>query len=130
ADCEGAEPAAVRSCSTALTIMQETAELNARLAEQGLPNIIIGAGIATGEVISGRIGSHSGRRDYTVIGDRVNLAARLEAMSHFSDQMHILADLQTMQTATARFGFKSHGELPVKGKASLVQVYELFESNN
>ncbi|OGK06989.1 MAG: hypothetical protein A2W80_19240 [Candidatus Riflebacteria bacterium GWC2_50_8] len=126
ADNEKVDSSAARACASAAAIISEATELNQLLAEKGLPQILIGAGIATGEVISGRIGAYSGRRDYTVIGDRVNLAARLEAMSHFSNQMHILVDQQTMQTAKARFGFKNHGELPVKGKASLVQIYELL----
>ncbi|PKL44295.1 MAG: hypothetical protein CVV41_06565 [Candidatus Riflebacteria bacterium HGW-Riflebacteria-1] len=123
---EGTEPSAARACATAAAIVKEVAELNQNLAEKFMPQILVGAGIASGEVISGRIGAQSGRRDYTVIGDRVNLAARLEAMSHFSDQMHILVDQQTMHTAKAQFSFKNHGELPVKGKSALVQIYELL----
>jgi class 3 adenylate cyclase len=57
----------------------------------------------------------------------VNLAARLETMSHFSDQTRILVDEQTKLAASAAFSFKNHGELPVKGKTALVQVYELHD---
>ncbi|HAE39549.1 MAG TPA: hypothetical protein DCG57_13085 [Candidatus Riflebacteria bacterium] len=123
---EGTEPSAARACATAAAIISEIAELNQTLVEKAIPQILVGAGIASGEVISGRIGAQSGRRDYTVIGDRVNLAARLEAMSHFSDQMHILVDQQTMHSAMTKFSFKNHGELPVKGKSALVQIYELL----
>lgn len=124
---ENAQPAEVRACMAAQAIRQGISELNIALVAEGLPCITLGAGIASGEVISGRIGATSGRRDYTVIGDRVNLAARLEAMSHFSGQTRILVDEQTKHAAAAAFSFKNHGELPVKGKTSLVQVYELHD---
>lgn len=126
-DGENELTAAVRACMAAQAIRRGISRLNHTLAAEGLPGIALGAGIASGEVISGRIGATSGRRDYTVIGDRVNLAARLETMSHFSDQTRILVDEQTKLAAAAAFSFKNHGELPVKGKTALVQVYELHD---
>ena len=126
-DLENAQPAAVRACMAAQAIRRDISKLNDSLVTEGLPCIALGAGIASGEVISGRIGATSGRRDYTVIGDRVNLAARLETMSHFSDRTRILVDAQTRLSARNVYSFKNHGELPVKGKTSLVQVYELHD---
>ncbi|PKL48698.1 MAG: hypothetical protein CVV42_08630 [Candidatus Riflebacteria bacterium HGW-Riflebacteria-2] len=127
-DNETSGSSAVRACASALAIKQRAVELNSRLTAEGLPAVITGAGIATGEVIAGRIGASSGRRDYTVIGDTVNLAARLEAMSHFSDDMRILVDQPTMEEAAAGSSCKNHGEMPVKGKAAPVQIYELLGS--
>jgi len=128
ADRTDGRPAALLACQAADMIRSNISTLNARLAAQGLPGVTLGIGIASGEVISGKIGAKTGRRDYTVIGDRVNLAARLESMSHFSERTRILVDQQTKQTAAATFSFKDFGELPVKGKTSLVQVYELIDS--
>ena len=126
ADSADGRPAALFACQAAENIRRNIVTLNTRLATEGLPCVTLGAGIASGGVIAGKIGAVTGRRDYTIIGDRVNLAARLESMSHFSEKTHILVDQQTKSTADTTFYFKDHGELPVKGKTALVQVYELI----
>ena len=124
-----APTAASMACTAALAIKDELADLNSQLKKHALPEVEIGTGLASGEIISGRIGSYSSRLDYTVIGDRVNLAARLETMSHFDSNMHILVDNQTMQDAASGFKFAERGDLQIKGKTSLVKVYELLATN-
>jgi adenylate cyclase len=109
----------------AAAIMNNLPQLNKKLVQNGLPEICSGAGIATGEVISGRIGSHENRLDYTVIGDRVNLAARLESMSHFSATGSILSDAETMNEAKDSCSFRPHGSINIKGKSQPVETYEL-----
>ncbi|MBU1109122.1 MAG: adenylate/guanylate cyclase domain-containing protein [Candidatus Riflebacteria bacterium] len=126
ADENGEATSSIRACKAALAIKNDFSALSAQLIEQEFPQISIGTGIATGEVISGRIGSYAGRLDYTVIGDRVNLAARLESISHFDCNMHILVDCQTMLASEPIFCFANQGELKVKGKTAPVEVYELL----
>lgn len=99
---------------------------NNRLRENSLPELEFGAGISTGEVISGRIGSYSGRLDFTVIGDHVNLAARLESMSHFDESSHILIDTATCEAVSHICKTLSHGEIKVKGKSLPVKTYEII----
>lgn len=127
-DQENHTTAITSACACALALKKHIIELNNQLTTATLPQISIGLGIASGEVIAGRIGASSGRRDYTVIGDRVNLAARLESMSHFSEQMHILVDTQTREAADNQYVFASHGKMPVKGKTFLVEIYELLDN--
>ncbi|EKD84088.1 MAG: hypothetical protein ACD_39C00252G0002, partial [uncultured bacterium] len=110
---------------TALMCQQRMPELNAGLQAAGLPMIITGTGIAAGSVILGQIGAHSGRKDFTLIGDAVNLAARLESAAHFDKKPHILAADIIMEKASALFQFSFHERLKVKGKQTAIDVFEL-----
>lgn len=116
----------LRACRAASSILSGFSDLNHSLREAGLPEVVIGCGVSTGEVISGRIGSYQSRLDYTVIGDRVNLAARLEAASHFDDNAHILIDETTWQSAKGSFPCRFYGEIDIKGKAQPVRTYEII----
>ena len=124
ADEEG-DSSARRACNAMIRVARRLPEFNRALQQRGLPEIMPGAGISTGEVISGRIGSYQGRLDYTVIGDRVNLAARLEASSHFDHKCHILTDSETMEAAGKEITARFHGEIKIKGKALPVKTYEV-----
>ena len=73
-DCKNHAELAVKS---ALEVLDATKELNKELAPLNLPPINVGIGISTGECIVGNMGSEV-RFDYSVIGDAVNLGARLE----------------------------------------------------
>ena len=73
--CENHADMAVKS---AKEIEEKTDELKETYKRRGLPDINVGTGINTGDCIVGNMGSES-RFDYSVIGDAVNLAARLEA---------------------------------------------------
>ena len=63
---------------TAIECAKETENIKKEFKEKGLPDINIGSGVNTGTCIVGNMGSEN-RLDYSVIGDSVNLAARLEA---------------------------------------------------
>ncbi|PKL48700.1 MAG: hypothetical protein CVV42_08640 [Candidatus Riflebacteria bacterium HGW-Riflebacteria-2] len=114
------------AAKTALLCHEKTPDLLNKLTESGLPEIVIGTGIAAGQVILGKIGSHSGRKDFTLIGDAVNLAARLEAESHFDNKAHILVS-ENVKTAAATLNFEAHARLKVKGKETAIDVFELKE---
>ena len=76
-DCENHAEMAVK---TSIECAEETEKMKAEFKAKGLPDINIGSGVNTGECIVGNMGS-STRFDYSVIGDAVNLAARLEAQT-------------------------------------------------
>lgn len=114
------------ACMTSLQCRGKMPEIMARLAERGLPAIVIGTGIAAGTVILGKIGARNGRKDFTLIGDAVNLAARLESASRFDGRPHILIS-ESVRTAAANIRCKPHARLKVKGKENAVEVFELEE---
>ena len=68
---------AINAVKCAYGMLQKVKELQKKWAQEGKPKIEIGIGVATGEVFVGNIGSIN-RMEYTVIGDTVNLASRLE----------------------------------------------------
>jgi len=105
---------------------EAVANLNRFRAERQEEPIETGIGLATGPVISGRIGSHHGRLDFTVIGDTVNLAARLESEAGRATSSGILVSAATRRAAGEPFRFRDLGELLVKGKGEAVEVSELW----
>lgn len=125
ADLQGSS-SALRSCQAIMALKNCLPDLNSQLLGSKLPSLALGAGISTGEVISGRIGSYKGRLDYTVIGDRVNLAARLESLSHFNIDTRILIDDATYLATSHLCNSIFHGEIRVKGKNLPVKSYELI----
>jgi adenylate cyclase len=121
---ESAEDAS-HAVAVANEMIRSLARLNRRRAETGLPALEIGIGLATGEVLAGSIGSVK-RLEYTVIGDSVNLASRLEsATKHYGAA--ILVDGVTVAHMKNPALLRRVDLLRVKGKLRPAEVYESLE---
>ncbi len=90
----------------------------------GLPTVDVRMGIASGEVTVGNIGSDTAR-GYTVIGDTVNLASRLEQANKFYGT-RILVSAETQRLAGDTLAFREIDTLRVAGKQEPIRVYELL----
>jgi adenylate cyclase len=107
----------------AIDMQKELLKLNQQLAAEGLPTIAIGIGINTGEALVGNMGSDQ-RFDYSVIGDAVNLAARLESSSKTLGKTVIVGD-KTYNAAKYDYNFDYIDSIMVKGKTESVKVYSI-----
>ena len=108
---------------TAAQMQSELAMLNTQLKAENLPTINIGIGINTGEALVGNMGSDQ-RFDYSVIGDPVNLAARLESASKTLGRTLIVSE-NTKKGIEHKFTFEYIDQIMVKGKTEPVKVYSL-----
>jgi len=108
---------------TALQMQIELAKLNKELEVEGLPNINIGIGINTGEALVGNMGSDQ-RFDYSVIGDPVNLASRLESSSKTLGKTLVISE-NTMKGIEEMFPFEYIDSITVKGKTEPIKVYTI-----
>jgi adenylate cyclase len=106
---------------TAMEILDAGKELQKELEEQGLPTIGVGIGINTGTCIVGNMGSES-RFDYSVIGDAVNLASRLEGQTRNYDGVDLLLSEFTYRSGVSR-AVHEVDSIQVKGKTEKVKVY-------
>jgi len=106
----------------ATEMLRELARFNRRRLADGLEAIEIGIGIATGEVLAGSLGSRR-RLEYTVIGDNVNLAARLEgANKHYGTTVLLAAS--TVEALRSRPILRRLDLIQVKGKSQPTLAYE------
>jgi adenylate cyclase len=117
---------AEQACLTAIEVEKKVDELKALYKERGLPDINVGTGINTGTCIVGNMGSET-RFDYSVIGDAVNLAARLEATAarhEYIDYKTIVSSM-TMEALPKGWDAKEIGRIKVKGKEDTITIYSL-----
>lgn len=112
---------AARALDAARAMREAMTALNQQWAAEGIPALAVGAGLAHGEVFAGRIGSEH-RLDYTVIGDTVNVAARLCALA---GPGQILVTDSLRNALGGWPGARPHPGLEVRGRAGAISVWEV-----
>ena len=116
---------ALRGCRAALRMAAEVERLTAKWIAEGREPFRIGLGVNTGNMVVGNLGSEQ-LFDYTVIGDEVNLGARLESLNKdYQTDKHIIISEDTYESAGEAIQVRRLGEVKVKGKTRPVVVYEL-----
>src|SRR3989441_12637857 len=114
---------ASRACVAALENQEALAQLRKEWAARGYPEIVARIGINSGPLVVGNMGSQA-RMEYTVMGDSVNLASRLEGANKFYDTL-ILLGPRTYELAQPDIEAREVDMLRVKGKLEPVRVEEL-----
>jgi adenylate cyclase len=112
---------AVRAIKAALEMRERLEEFNSERKEG--PTLKIRIGINSGKAVAGEIGSVN-KKEYTVLGDTVNTASRLE--SSVAKPMMIVIGDNTYQAAREHFEFRSLGRAALKGKEQEVDVHEVL----
>ena len=113
---------AVRACETAIESFKVAAQLREEWSRQGKPLFFQRIGIATGEVVIGNIGTDT-KKNFTVIGDSVNLASRLEGTNKLYGS-EVLVDERTRDLAKQFVLFREVDQIRVVGKTQPVRVFE------
>ncbi|HUL01190.1 MAG TPA: adenylate/guanylate cyclase domain-containing protein, partial [Nitrospirota bacterium] len=116
---------AERACRCALAMIEKLKELQKKWADEGKYVIDIGIGINTGGMVVGNMGAEGKKMDYTVIGDNVNLGARLESLTRQYNN-HIIISESTYAKVKDIVDAKALGAVTVKGKQLPVVIYDLL----
>jgi len=112
-----------QAADTALEMIEKLDELKKRTDIPGLDLLNIGIGLNTGEVTVGNLGSNA-FMDYTIIGDAVNLASRLEGLNKVYSTNILLSEFTATQLDD-RFLVRDLDIVQVKGKETAVTIFEL-----
>jgi adenylate cyclase len=119
------EDDADRAVRAAIAMITELRRWNVQRASEGRASVDIGVGLNTDTIVSGNIGSKK-RMDFTMVGDGVNLASRLEsACKQYG--AHILASEFTYKRLRGTYRAREIDLLLVKGKTKPVAVYEILD---
>ncbi|MBN1352136.1 adenylate/guanylate cyclase domain-containing protein [candidate division KSB1 bacterium] len=115
---------ALRACSSALLMQSQLAKLRIKWKLENRPLLEMRIGINVGPMIAGNIGGEK-RMDYTVIGDSVNLASRLEGANKLYGTSILISE-ETYERVKDDFIVRELDFIRVKGKKKPVRVYELI----
>lgn len=113
-----------RACHVALDMIDKLHELQPAWRARGLPEVDVGIGVNSGEVSVGNMGSTQ-RFDYTVMGDAVNLASRVEGINK-NYKTNIVITEFTLREAAHKVYVRELDAVKVKGKDRPVTIYELL----
>ena len=113
-----------RAVRAALDMVRRLGGLNERWAERGRPQLRIGVGVHTGDVVAGQFGPDE-RVEYSVIGDPVNLASRIEGLTK-EVKATVLISGVTASRLGPGFRFGQRVVVPVRGKEAPVEVVEVI----
>ena len=119
------DAAAESAVITSIEMVERLELLNRRRMKRGVKPLEIGIGLASGDIMAGPLGSAT-RVDYTVIGDTVNLASRLEGVNRQYGTT-ILVDAATVEALKPSTKRRTIDYLRVKGKDNPTQVFEILE---
>ncbi len=117
---------AMRACASAVAIREAVARENEVRSKAGKPSVRMRVGIHTGEAIVGDIGAKS-RVNYTIVGDAVNVAARVESEGklHPGGDVVILITEETRNAVGDRFATEAIGETKLPGRANPVTLFRI-----
>lgn len=118
---------AIRACACALDMRARLRELNLKWEAEGRKPLAVGVGLNTGQVNVGNMGS-SKRFAWTVMGDNVNLASRLEGTTKEYQVQSVVSE-STYRAAKDHYVFREIDRIKVKGKTLPVTIYELLDWN-
>ena len=115
-----------RALRAALEMTTALDELNQQWHRRGLPTVGVGIGINTGVVVAGNMGSEK-RLNYTVIGDGVNIAYRLEELTKTPEyDARVIVSGATLAKAKEKYHTRRLGEVAVKGKQIQTEIFALL----
>lgn len=117
--------ASYQAVMSAIAILHEVERLNVKFRSENLPEIEIGIGIHEGELLAGNIGS-STRMEYTVIGDSVNIASRIESQCKTLNSNLIVSENVIKNIRDNKIKFQSLGNIHLKGRNAPVSLYEII----
>jgi len=118
----GSESSAESAIHAAVAMQQRLNEIMRERQQQGKPVFEVGIGINTGPVVVGNVGSEN-RMDYTVIGDAVNIAARLEQVAEGGT---VLIGERTRESVPLGMQVVEKGEIKLRNRGSPVKCYEVI----
>ena len=114
----------IRACRTALKMLERLRKMQEKWEAEGAPRLDIGIGINTGPMVVGNMGSER-RFDYTVMGDSVNLASRLEGINKEYGTRVVISEF-TYERVKNDFFCRELDAVRVKGKVRPVKIFELM----
>lgn len=119
---------ALNAVMCANAMLKKVKQLQEKWLYEGKPKIEIGVGINTGDVFVGNIGSEK-RLEYTVIGDTVNLASRLESYNKIY-KTNFLISSSTYDEVKGYVDVIKISEVQIRGKAKKMNIYEILRITN
>lgn len=127
---EGIQQDAINAIAACLAIHRHLQPLNQRFQAEGKPLIQIGIGVHTGIVVAGSVGS-SQRMNYSILGDTVNVAARLESMNKevlVDNPYNLLVSGETLSCLKNHYQAKPVGNIQLRGREKSTMVFSVLEN--